>query len=156
MCFIKFPVNMSHVNALYHIVFSTYERQMTITNDYREDVYRFMWNIIKEHNCKLLRIGGIPNHIHILINLNSTVALSDLVRDLKAKSSGWIHRDARFPLFNGWAKEYFAATISYKGRYGVIEYIKNQQEHHNIRKFEDEILKMMDAEGMTTYDNDTL
>ena len=146
---------MSHVNALYHIVFATYERRMTITNEYREDVYRFIWSIISEKRSNLLRIGGIANHIHILLNLHQSVSLSDMVRDIKAKSSGWLRKDNRFPYFEGWAKEYFAATISFDDRHRVIEYIKGQQQHHNIQTFDDEYNEMLSSEGLEMpYDSD--
>ncbi len=74
---------MSKVKALYHIVFCTKRRQMTISETHSEDVYRFIWNIIKESRSKLLRIGGIQNHIHLLIDLNPSIALSSLMRDIK-------------------------------------------------------------------------
>lgn len=139
---------MSNVNALYHIVFSTNQRRMTITDQYREDLYRFIWNIITERKCKLLRIGGIANHLHILLSLNPTVALSDLVREIKAKSSGWLRKDLRFPDFDGWGKEYFAATIAYNDRFSVIEYIKGQKEHHSVKSFREELISFLEAEGI--------
>ena len=56
---------MSTVNALFHIVISTKYRKMTLTSVYRKDLYRYMWSLIEEMHCKLLRIGGIENHVHI-------------------------------------------------------------------------------------------
>lgn len=128
---------------------------MTISNEYREDVYRYIWKIIDVNNCKLLRIGGIPNHIHILLNLHPSVSLSALVRDIKAKSSGWLRKDVRFPRFDGWAKEYFAATVAYKDRLPVIDYIKNQQEHHGLRKYEEELALLLNREGIQPTEYDT-
>lgn len=146
---------MSKVNALYHIVFATRKRENTITNEFRDDVYRFIWNLLKENKCILLRISGVENHIHMLINLHPTVALSDLMREIKSKSSGWLRRDARFPHFEGWGQEYFAATIAYKERMPVIEYIKSQQEHHKVTDFEKELSWLYGVENMELYE-DTL
>lgn len=145
---------MSHVNALFHIVFATNNRELTITNQYREDLYRFIWKTLTEKKCKLIRIGGIPNHIHLLIDLHPGISLSEIVRDIKAKSSGWLKKDYRFPKFIGWAKEYFAATVSYADRNNVIEYIKTQQEHHRVHDYSDEIVDLLARVGMqiTGYD----
>ena len=67
---------MSTVNALFHIVISTKYRKMTLTSVYRKDLYRYMWSLIEEMHCKLLRIGGIENHVHILVDLSSSVSLA--------------------------------------------------------------------------------
>ena len=133
---------MSKVKALYHIVFCTKRREMTISESSQEDLYRFIWSVIKENNCKLLRIGGIENHVHILLELNQAVALSHLMREIKSKSSGWMIKDSRFPDFAGWAKEYFASTISPNQMDQVINYIKNQKEHHGSRPIETELCDM--------------
>ncbi len=147
---------MSKVNALYHIVFCTKNRRMTIPPEYAEDLYRFIWNMLRSKDCHLYRISGIENHIHMLINLSSTVALAPLMRDIKAKSSGWLRTDHRFAGFDNWAKEYFAATIAYKDRGRVIDYIKGQREHHHGRPFDDELEALMRDEDMTSLDGDMM
>lgn len=111
---------------------------MTIPLKYKEDLYRFLWSEIKEKNCKLLRIGGIQNHVHILVDLNPSVALTNLVRDLKSRSSGWMRKDARFVNFRGWAAEYFAVTVSPEQKDVVIQYIKNQEVHHGVCSTDEE------------------
>ena len=70
---------MSKVVAYYHIVFCTKRREMTIPLQYKEDVYRFIWKIVSENKSKLIRIGGIQNHIHIFLDLHPTVALANIV-----------------------------------------------------------------------------
>ena len=148
---------MSKVNALYHIVFCTKNRQMTITNEHREHLYRFIWKLLSDNRCNLIRISGIENHLHMLINLNPTVALSNLMREIKSKSSGWMQSDrVRFPRFNGWAREYFAATVSYDNRHGVIEYIKNQQTHHKTVDFDAELKSICQSENMSFCDADMI
>lgn len=78
---------MSKVNALYHIVFCTKSRKMTIPAAYAEDLYRFIWNMLRTKDCHRYRISGIENHIHMLINLNPKIALSSLIRDIKANQA---------------------------------------------------------------------
>lgn len=67
---------MSKVNALYHVVFNTYERRPTVTFSKRDSLYRFIWDLLTERNCKLLRINGVENHLHMLIDLHPTLSLS--------------------------------------------------------------------------------
>lgn len=130
---------MSTVLAYYHIVFCTKERRMTLPMEHCEHIYRFIWRELTDNNCRLLRIGGIQNHIHILIELHPSVALSRLMQDIKSHASGWLRKDPRFGDFQGWAKEYYAATISASQKASVIEYIKNQAQHHLRSSFDDEI-----------------
>ena len=103
---------MSKVAAYYHIVFCTKAREMTIPKDKREDMYRFMWKEITDLNCRLLRIGGIANHVHILLDLHPSVVLADLMKNVKGKSSTWMGLSQGFLSFIGWASEYFASTVS--------------------------------------------
>lgn len=145
---------MSKVNALYHIVFCTKGRAMTIEDRFKEHLYRFLWKLIEQKGCHLYRIGGIPNHLHILLDLNPRVALSDLVRDLKANSSAWMKREMMFPNFNGWGKEYFAATVSYSDRNSVIEYIKSQQTHHGFTDCADEFRRLCQDNNMELHEGD--
>ncbi len=121
---------MSKVTAYYHIVFCTKGREMTIPSEFKEDVYRFIWKEIQKLNCKLLRIGGIQNHVHMLVNLHPTVALARLMQNVKGRSSTWMGEDGRFRHFRGWAADYYACSISPEAKYAVCEYIKNQEMHH--------------------------
>lgn len=133
---------MSKVAAYYHIVFCTKAREMTIPASMRDDMYRFMWRQIHDQGCRLLRIGGIANHVHILLDLHPSVALSDIVKIVKGKSSTWMGRTPGFIRFKGWASEYFATTVSPENRYSVIEYIKGQELHHYGVELEEEIKAM--------------
>lgn len=130
---------MSKVVAYYHIVFCTKRREMTIPPQYKEDVYRFIWKIISENKCKLIRIGGIQNHIHIFLDLHPTVALATLMQSIKSLSSGWMAHDSRFEYFDGWADGYFASSISPHEKTTFIEYIMNQEQHHLCHDIDEEV-----------------
>lgn len=144
--------NMSKVAAYYHIVFCTRNREMTIPSAHKEDVYRYIWKVITNYNCKLIRIGGIQNHIHILLNLHPSVALADLVKAIKAQSSGWMSTDHRFNLFKGWAAGYYAGSISPNARRSVIEYIKAQETHHRSQALDNEFIDLYKIADIP-YDN---
>ena len=130
---------MSKVAAYYHIVFCTKRREMTIPSQYKEDVYRFIWRIISDAKCRLIRIGGIQNHVHVLVDLHPTMTLSGLVQSIKSLSSGWMRNDSRFRNFEGWAAGYYACSISPGDRLRIIEYIKSQELHHQSHHIDDEV-----------------
>lgn len=145
---------MSKVVSYYHIVFCTRNREMTIPMAYKEDVYRFIWRIITDHNSKLIRIGGIQNHIHILLNLHPSVALSDLVKAIKSQTSGWMATDKRFDMFKGWATGYYASSISPDTHKGVIEYIKAQETHHKTHALDKEFIELYSMADIEYDDRD--
>ncbi|MDE6263547.1 MAG: IS200/IS605 family transposase [Paramuribaculum sp.] len=145
---------MSRVTSLYHIVFATKRREQTITHENREALYRYIWTIISKSNSVLYRIGGVSDHIHILLDLHPTVPLSTMVRDIKSRSSSWMKQSGLFAAFSGWATEYFAASVSYADKNGIIEYIKSQPEHHAKVKLDEELKILANDAGLalTSFD----
>ena len=139
---------MSKVVSLHHIVINTKNRQMTITAGHCEDMYRFITAIIKRNKCVLYRIGGIENHIHMLIDLSPTVTLSHLMWDIKRSSSDWAKQSGLFPDFVGWGKEYAAFSVSSSHRDAVVAYIMGQREHHKQVAFEDEFKRLAERNGI--------
>ena len=137
---------MSKVKSLHHIVINTKGRQMTIATEHSEDMYRFITSIIKRNKCVLYRIGGIENHIHMLVDLSPTVTLSHLMWDIKRSSSDWAKQSGLFPDFVGWGKEYAAFSDSHKD--AVIAYIMGQREHHQRVGFEDEYQRIAERNGV--------
>ena len=143
---------MSKVSNPIHAVINTYGRRMTITDQNRKALYRFIWSVLKKHGCYLYRIGGIANHVHILFDLSPTVALSDLMRDIEKESSTWMRESGLFPAFDRWGKEYFAFGRDRERLHNVIEYIKNQPEHHLVKSFEDEMREWFGYAGVAWDD----
>ena len=144
---------MSLVSTTYHIVFCTKNRAPVLVKDHREELYRFIWKALGKNKCILYRIGGIENHIHMLISLSPTVALSDLMRELKSTSSGWLKSNPNFPKFSGWASEYYASTLAYKDKEPVIKYINNQESHHHTTDFDAELKRLCKVNGIQMYDD---
>ena len=124
---------MSQVRAIYHIVICTLERHGGIKRENEEALYRFIWDIVKQNKSYLIRIGGMEDHIHILLDLYPDIALSKLVQNIKRQSSHWMKSCGLFPDFKGWGKGYFAATRSESDKDTQIEYIKNQKIHHQTQ-----------------------
>ena len=134
---------MSTVKSLYHIVINTKRREMTISEANKRHLYAYMFGIINNYNCTLIRMNGIANHIHLLIDLSVEISLSDFMRELKRSSSIWLKSQRElFPMFDGWGKEYYAFSCGQSQVDSIVEYIKGQETHHNVATFEDEIAHM--------------
>ena len=143
---------MSTTSSLHHFVFSTYKRRMTISQNHETDLYRYIWHLLSVRNCKLIRIGGIENHIHIFVDIHPAVAVAELAGELKRKSSLWMKRSGMFPGFEGWGKEYFAFSKSVNDKNATIDYIKRQREHHGRVSFEEEIKSISILSGFDWKD----
>ncbi len=139
----EITVSKSYTNLLYHIVFSTKERQLIITSDYQPRLYDYIGGVIRNLGGISLGINGIEDHVHILAKLRPDKSLSDVLRDLKANASGWMH-DV-FPEVKdfAWQNGYGAFTVSASQVASVQDYIARQQEHHQSRTFKSEFIVLL-------------
>ena len=138
----------TYTQILYHIVFSTKERRRVLDAAGRERFFRYVWGFFQNKKCHLYRINAVEDHVHILVSVHPTVALSDLVHDLKLATSAWIKEEGIFPFFEGWQDGYGAFTVSWGERDGLIEYIKGQEEHHRTRTFREEMETLLKKFGV--------
>ncbi|MHB8521129.1 MAG: IS200/IS605 family transposase [Limisphaerales bacterium] len=138
----------TYTQIYYHIVFSTKERARVLLADQRENLFRYIWGILKNKDCHLYRINGVEDHLHILTSLHPTLCLADLVKDLKVSTSKWIKDNAVFPEFTHWQDGYGAFTVSQHDKNAVIEYIKDQQAHHLTVPFLDELRRLLVEAGI--------
>ncbi len=134
-------MSSSYTNLLYHIVFSTKDRQPLISADSQERLYEYIGGTIRGLGGTALAINGTEDHVHVLARLRPDKALSDVLRDLKANASGWMH-DV-FPALSdfSWQRGYGAFTLSQKNLSAVQIYIARQKEHHQIKSFRDEFIE---------------
>lgn len=114
----------------------------------QEKLYSYIWGILRNNNCHLYRIGGIEDHIHIVTHVHQSVALANLVKDIKLASADFIRKDKIFPNFSGWQDGYGAFTYAYKSKDNLIEYVKNQKEHHRKINFRDEYIDLLTEHGI--------
>ncbi|WP_008583548.1 IS200/IS605 family transposase [Niabella soli] len=146
---ITYGINvMSYRQIFYQIIFATKNRCKTITEAHCEELYKYIWGIIKNKKCKLYRINGTEDHIHIFSDLHPSISLADYIRDIKASSSIWMKNNSRFPEFRGWQESYGAFTYSIKERSTITSYVKNQKEHHKIEPFYDEYKRLLIENGV--------
>jgi len=138
----------SYRQHLYHIVFRTKGSFPTIRQDHVNDLYAYITGIIKHKNSHLYRLNGVENHLHILTDMNPSIAPIDFIKDIKVSTSIWMKSSNFFPAFKGWAVGYGSFTCSYKDIDRIIDYIKNQQEHHKIISFEEEYKNLLFEYGI--------
>ena len=139
---------MSYRQIFYQIVFGSKNRKPVIPETHCNELYQYISGIIKNKKCKLYRINGIEDHIHIFSDLHPTVSLSDYIKDIKVASSIWMKADGNFPKFEAWQEGYGAFTYSTREKDMIINYVKNQKEHHKIETFYDEFKGLLIENGI--------
>jgi len=138
----------SYRQIIYHLIYRTKDSRKTLTQEYSRELYAYIMGIIKNKNCFLYQINGIEDHIHILSDLHPSIALADYLRDIKASSSVWLKQSGKFTKFEGWADGYAAFTYAWKDKNMIVNYIKNQQEHHKNETFEEEYRRLLKEHGV--------
>lgn len=130
-----------------HIVFSTKYRRRIIDEELRDRLYAYMGGIIRNRGGVLYEIGGIEDHVHLLIRWN-TSGLSDLVRDVKSESTKWVRQE--FPGRHNfqWQTGGGIFSVSYTHINAVTRYIQRQEEHHSKTPFEDEYIRLLKRHGL--------
>ena len=138
----------SYRQILYHIVFRTKNSRKTISQEHSRDLYAYIMGIIKNQKGFLYRINGMEEHVHILCDLHPSIALADFMRDMKTSTSIWLKENPNFPKFEAWSDGYAAFTYAWKDKDMIVNYIKNQQEHHKKESFEDELRRLLKEHGV--------
>jgi len=123
---------MSYRQIFYQIVFGTKNRLPTIEETHCGELYKYIGGIINKKQCKLYRINGVQDHIHIFSDLHPMISLADYIKDIKVASSMWMKGCGLFPEFTGWQESYAALTYSIREKDMIINYIRNQKEHHKV------------------------
>jgi putative transposase len=138
----------SFTSSLYHCAFSTRGRRELIPADLQGRLWPLMGGIARHNGTKALAIGGVADHVHLLLSLPSTLAIAKAIQQIKGGSSRWVHET--FPehgLF-AWQEGYGAFSIGISQVERTIEYIRGQQDHHRKRTFQEEFVAMLRKHGI--------
>ena len=138
----------TYTQILYQIVFGTKNRERTLTISKRQELYKYIWGILKNKKCHLYRINGVEDHLHIVTHIHPTVSLASLIKDIKIASSDYIKKNGIFLKFGGWQDGYGAFTYSINEKNRLIEYVKNQEEHHKRITSKDELIRLLNEHGI--------
>ena len=138
-----------------HVVFAVQNRVSLIQKSWQDQLYKYIITIIQKHGHKVLSIGGMTDHIHILFGFRPTQALSNLMQEVKRDSSEWINRQRLITMGRfSWQEGYGAFSYSKSHVTQVVKYIEIQEEHHKKKTFIEEyqkILKDFDLEYDERY-----
>ena len=135
----------------YHIVFSTKSREPLITTDIRDRVWDYLGGIVRGEGGMPILVGGMPDHVHLLATLPQTRAVADVVRQLKAVSSGWAHEHLSGSRL-WWQTGYAAFTVSHSGVEKVKRYIEQQEQRHRKESFQDEFRLFLRKHGLEPHE----
>ena len=138
----------TYTNLTYHCVFSTRQRRPWLNADVMPRLTQFVGGIIRQREGKLLAMNGRDDHVHLLAIFPAKRALSDLLRDIKAASSGWIHDTFPDLVAFAWQEGYGAFTVCQSIKKDVIRYIDRQEEHHKEMTFEKEFILLLERNGI--------
>ena len=137
----------TYTKLRYHIVFGTKYRAPLITPDVRDALYGCMAGILTRRRGTLLAIGGMPEHVHLLVGLRATHSLADIMQKLKANSSRWMNeREPRTDPF-AWQVGYGAFSVSESRLTAVRNYIARQEAHHRKVPLDDELQELLRKHG---------
>jgi len=142
---------MSYVSSLYHCVWSTKERRPLITPDIEERLWSYMGGIARRNKMKAIAIGGMQDHVHVLLSLHQTIAVSKAVQLIKGGSSKWVHDEYPQHRDFAWQDGYGAFSIGISQLDVTVRYIRNQKEHHATRDFQAEFIAFLER-NQVEYD----
>jgi putative transposase len=128
-----------HIQA----VFTVQNRTCLITKQWKEDLYRYITGIIQSRGHKLIAIGGMPDHIHILFGMRLNEALSDLMQAVKGDSSKWINENRLTVGRFSWQEGYGAFSYGRSQLPSVVKYVLNQEAHHRSKTFIEEYHELL-------------
>ena len=137
----------THLSLHYHLIFSTKHRLKMILKEWRSDLHAYLGGIVKGIKGVPLAIGGIEDHVHLLVGLRATHRLDYVLRDVKADSSSWVHNVIGKKKFE-WQSGYLGLTVSPSQIEAVRNYILNQETHHRRKTFKEEYLELLKLSGI--------
>lgn len=138
----------SYTCLMTHAVFSTKDRAPFIAGPFGERLLPYLGGIARELGGKALTIGGMADHVHLLLSLPPTLCVADVLRDLKANSSRWIHETWAERGDFAWQIGYGAFSVSESAREAVTRYIQQQESHHRRMTFQEEFIALLKKHGI--------
>ena len=138
----------THTHLTYHVIFSTRYRRKRIREGIRERLYEYIGGIMRSQAGHLIEIGGMEDHLHLLMSFSPAHSVSEVVRNIKANASRWANGLSTMKNRFEWQKGYAAFTVSYSQIESVRRYIQNQRDHHRRRTFAEEYVEFLKQHGI--------
>ena len=134
-------------NLSVHVVFSTKDRLPLMTMPIRDKLFPYMGGIVRGLGGTIITVGGMPDHVHLVARLPTTVSVADVARIVKANSSKRMNEKFTTIKF-GWQRGYGAFSVSYSALPAVVNYVRNQERHHRHRSFREELMVLLAKNGI--------
>jgi putative transposase len=134
---------MSYISSYHHCVFSTKERRPFITPALRERLWPYPGGIARENKMKAIEIGGMPDHVHVLLSTPSTLSMAKALQLIKGGSAKWVHENFPEHRLFAWQVKYAAFSVSVSQLDKIVGYIKTQETHHKKITFQEEFLALL-------------
>ncbi len=131
-----------------HLIWSSFERQPWINAELQPRVFEYIGGILRKRDSVLITAGGIPDHIHLLVSLHPTIAISDIVNTIKSNTSRWIHETFPELIAFRWQTKYGSFSVAPSIEPDVRHYIETQEEHHRQRTYQDEFRLFLKRHGL--------
>jgi REP element-mobilizing transposase RayT len=138
-------VASTYTNLLVHIVFATKGRQPTIKEEWIKDLHAYIGGIVRRLGATPIAVGGVADHVHILVLLKATQNVADLVREVKKGASDWANEKGKG---FAWQVGYAALSVGRRERDAVVAYVHNQEEHHKRESSADELRRILEECGI--------
>jgi len=132
----------TYTSLLFHCVFSTKERRKSIAPELESRLWAYIGGLAREHGFKVLTVGGMEDHIHILLSLPSTTPIAKAMREIKSGTSHWMRECCALTEFE-WQEGYGAFSIGWTQLESTRTYIDRQKEHHRKRDFQEELIAFL-------------
>jgi putative transposase len=140
-------MSSTHTALYYHLVFGTKNHHRTIDSSWRARLHSYLGGLVRRTGGVAMAVGGVEDHVHLLVSLGPSHRITDILCEIKSRSSRWIHTDIEFRDFR-WQDGYGAFTVS-RSLVGVVQkYIERQEEHHRVRTFREEYLELLKRHGV--------
>ncbi len=133
----------TYTQIYYHVVFAVRNRKYMITKDIKEDLYKYMSGIINNQKQKLIIVNGMPDHVHILLQCKPDMNLSNTVKEIKEHSTKYLNNEKMLGGKFYWQAGFGAFSVSKRDVDMIINYIKNQEEHHTRNSFKNEYIRFL-------------
>ncbi|MGA2616943.1 MAG: transposase [Thermoguttaceae bacterium] len=137
----------TYLSLHYHLVFGTRNREPCIASSWQPRLHEYLGGTISGLGGFPQGVGGVADHVHLLVGLRATHCLADVLRELKKASSLWVHEQIGLPSF-AWQEGYAAFTVSATARAPVQNYIAHQEEHHRAKSSREELIEMLNKAGI--------
>ncbi len=134
---------MSYVCSYSHCVFSTKDRRPFMTPQLRERVWPYLGGIARENGFRAVSIGGVEDHVHLLLSLPATMPVAKAMQLIKGGSSKWVHDTFPEQRLFAWQSKYGAFSVSVSQMSRIVRYIENQQAHHRNMTFQEEFTALL-------------